>query len=267
MKYNYFYLVTIQFLGFRFHGWQKQTNAKTIHESIDKSLSFVFNHKNYKTLGIGRTDAKVSANKYIFQLFINEEIHNTSFLESLNYNFPNDFRALAIEKTNRKFNIIQQPKIKEYLYFFSFGEKIHPFAAPIMTGFIDILDIELMKEGAKLFQGEHYFHKYCTKPSDKTIFFRNILKCEIIQNNIYSANYFPKNSFVLKVKGSGFLRYQVRLIMGILADLGRGGVNLEYIKLSLQKDNDRKPLKYIAPASGLQLFDIELLQNEGMRNY
>ena len=42
MKYKYFYIVTIQFLGFRFHGWQKQTNAKTLHEMVDKSLAFVF---------------------------------------------------------------------------------------------------------------------------------------------------------------------------------------------------------------------------------
>ena len=71
MKYKYFYVVTIQFLGFRFHGWQKQTNAKTLHEMVDKSLEFVFHHTNFKTLGASRTDAKVSANRYVFELFIN----------------------------------------------------------------------------------------------------------------------------------------------------------------------------------------------------
>ena len=70
MKYERSYLVTIQFLGFRFHGWQKQHNVKTVHEMVDKSLSFVFEHTNFKTLGVGRTDSKVSAHTYFFQLFV-----------------------------------------------------------------------------------------------------------------------------------------------------------------------------------------------------
>lgn len=260
MKYNYCYLITIQFLGFRFHGWQKQTNANTLHEMVDKTLSFVFHHQNFKTLGIGRTDSKVSANNYIFQLFINEKLEESSFLEMLNSNFPNDFKAISIGKTTTNFNIIQHSKVKEYHYYFSFGEKNHPFAAPLIVGFQEDLDIDLMKIGARLFEGKHNFHKYCTKPSEHTIFIREILTCEIVKNDIYTANFFPKESYVLRVKGLGFLRYQIRLMMGVLLQLGSGEIDLAFIKKSLQADNDRKPLKKIAPASGLQLYDIVFLK-------
>ena len=256
MKYQYSYIVSIQFLGFRFHGWQKQTNAKTLHDMIDKSLSFVFNHFNYKTLGVGRTDAKVSANHYVFQLFINQKVEEVTFVKLLNFNLPPDFKALSIASIATNFNIIQHPKIKEYLYFFSFGEKNHPFTAPFIVGIDEDLDIELMKMGAKLFEGEHYFHKYCTQPSDKTIFKRTIDCCEILENDIYTANFFPKQSYYLRVKGSGFLRYQIRLMMYMLFNLGRAEVSLEFIGQSLQKDNDKKSLKGIAPASGLQLHSI-----------
>jgi len=257
MKYQYSYVITLQFLGFRFHGWQKQTNAKTLHDMVDKSLSFVFNHFNYKTLGVGRTDSKVSANHYILQLFINEKVEEITFIKSLNFNLPADFKALSITSVAINFNIIQHPKIKEYLYFFSFGEKNHPFTAPIIVGLEDNLDIDLMKKGAKLFEGEHYFHKYCTQPSAQTIFKRTIDCCEILENTIYTANFFPKQSYYLRVKGSGFLRYQIRLMMYVLFELGKGEISLEQIKESLQEDNDRKFLKGIAPASGLQLYAIE----------
>ena len=260
MKYKNSYIVTIQFLGFRFHGWQKQTDVKTVHEMVDKTLSFVFNNTKFKTLGIGRTDSKVSANCYIFQLFMDKQIKMTSFLEVLNSNFPNDIKALSVEKVSGDFNIIQQPKIKEYHYFFSFGEKNHPFAAPFIVGFEKTLDIDLMKVSAKLFEGNHYFHKYCTKPSEYTTFNREILGCEISTNDIYTANFFPKNSYVLKVKGSGFLRYQIRLMMGVLIQLGRGEITLEFIKESLQENNDRKPLQTIAPSSGLQLYNVKFLK-------
>ena len=71
MKYTNSYLISIQYLGFRFHGWQKQKNVMSLHEMIDKTLGFVLDHKGFKTLGSSRTDAKVSANKYFFQLFTN----------------------------------------------------------------------------------------------------------------------------------------------------------------------------------------------------
>lgn len=72
MKYSFSYIVCLQFLGFRFSGWQKQTNAKTVHDMVDKTLSFVFENYNFKTIGVGRTDAKVSANTYYIQLFTDE---------------------------------------------------------------------------------------------------------------------------------------------------------------------------------------------------
>jgi len=116
-----------------------------------------------------------------------------------------------------------------------------------------------MKIGAKLFEGEHYFHKYCTKPSVNTIFKREILKCEISDNDIYTANFFPKRSYVLRVRGKGFLRYQIRFMMGILFQLGKGEVTLDFIEQSILENNDQKPLRYIAPSSGLQLYDINFI--------
>ena len=65
---KYFYLIKIQYCGFRFSGWQKQTNAKTIQEMFDKTIFFITGHENFKTLGAGRTDAKVSANEYLLEL-------------------------------------------------------------------------------------------------------------------------------------------------------------------------------------------------------
>ena len=95
MKYSFSYIIPIQFLGFRFSGWQKQTNAKTLHDIVDKSLSFVLQKETYKTIGVGRTDAKVSANSYYLQLFTDVVLNEGSFIESLNSNFPADFKATS----------------------------------------------------------------------------------------------------------------------------------------------------------------------------
>ncbi|PQJ77737.1 tRNA pseudouridine(38-40) synthase TruA [Polaribacter porphyrae] len=258
MKYSFSYVICLQFLGFRFSGWQKQINAKTLHDIVDKSLSFVLKKESYKTIGSSRTDAKVSANCYFFQLFLFEEIEQKDFLFNLNSNFPADFRAISIQKVKTSFNVINASKIKEYHYYFSYGKKNHPFAAPFMVNIDFDLNLELMQNAAKLFEGEHYFHKYCTKPSEHTILKRRIDFCEIVKNDILTASFFPKQSYILKVRGKGFLRYQIRLMMATLFEVGKGNFDLDFIENSLKENNDRKYMRNIAQASGLQLYNIEI---------
>jgi len=253
---QYFYLIHIQYLGFRFHGWAKQTGLKTLHQMIDKTLPFVLGDKSFKTLGSSRTDAMVSANHSIFELFMQEPLDTDLFLYDLNSNFPADIKAIKIEETDRDFNIIQAPKIKNYIYLFSYGEKCHPFTAPLLASFIENLDIDLMKEGALLFQGTHNFRKYCTRPSDKANFEREILVSKIEENNLYQANFFPAISYAYHIHSKGFMRNQIRLMMGQLIKLGRGEIRLDDIKISLLYP-DEIPLDYIAPASGLILNRVE----------
>lgn len=257
MQKKYFYVINIQYLGYRFHGWQKQPNLKTLHLMIDRTLNFILEKKYFKTLVSGRTDAMVSAENAAFELFLKEPIEDfIAFLKLFNTNLPQDIRALTIKEVDAEFNIIQHSKIKEYLYLFAFGDKFHPFCAPILTTILDDLDIDLMTQGAKLFEGEHYLKAYCYKPTDNGIYNRKILKCELVENTIYTANFFPKKSYMLRVKGKGFMRNQIRLMMGTLIELGQGKRTLQEIKDSLKPDY-KYNMQYIAPASGLILNDIE----------
>lgn len=261
MNYHFSYLVRFQYLGFRLHGWQKQPNLKTVHFFVDKTLKFVCKDVRRKSVGVGRTDAKVSANDYYFQLFIDEELTEEEFVKSFNINSPSDIRVLSVDRIlDENFNIIQHPKIKEYRYYFSFGEKNHPYSASLLTGVLDDLDIETMQKGAKIFEGFHNFKRYCTKPSPETKVEREVIQCEIIENTELTASFFPKKSYVLIVKGEGFLRNQIRLIMGALFELGRGNYDLNFIKQTLDVNSNIEFLKTIAPASGLHLHNVEFIQ-------
>jgi len=255
---RFYYLVKFQFLGYRFHGWQKQPDTKTVHLMIDKTLRYILKNQSFKTLAASRTDAKVSAQEAAFELFLKEKpIKDVSlFLEEFNTNLPQDIRALSIEEVSSDFNIIQDSKYKEYHYVFAKGEKCHPFCAPIMTTILEPLDIELMKKGAQLFQGLHNFKSYCYKATDNGLYQRELKTCELIENSLYTANFFPKESYLLRVIGKGFGRHQIRLMMGALIKLGRGEVNLDFIEKSLE-NNSTISIDYIAPASGLILHKID----------
>ena len=256
MKIKYYYLIQIQYLGFRYHGWLKQPGLKTIESMVKKTLGYILGPGKYKLLGTSRTDSKVSANHSAFELFTDAPLDTESFLMELNLNLPNDIRALKITAVDKSFNIINTPRTKEYLYLFSFGEKPHPFSAPLISSFQDPLDIELMKQGAKIFLGPHDFRRYCTKPKPGTQFQRDILVSQIEENRAFSASFFPEKSYAYRIESRGFMRNQVRLIMGQLLSLGRGEICLAEVRESLGGKAGH-PLRYIAPASGLILNKIE----------
>jgi tRNA pseudouridine38-40 synthase len=225
---------------------------------IDKTLRFILKDKGFKSLGAGRTDAMVSAQEAAFELFIDQEpLSNLNvFLKDFNYNLPQDIRALSIEEVDAKFNVIQDVKQKEYHYVFAQGNKFHPFCAPILTTLLDPLDIHLMKKGAHLFEGKHHFQTYCYKATEKGTYERELTVCKLEENTLYQANFFPKESFLLKVIGKGFGRHQIRLMMGALIQLGKGEIDLDYISNSLKKEST-EVMDYIAPASGLILHKVE----------
>ncbi len=255
---RFYYLVTLQYLGYRFHGWQKQPKLKTLHFMLDRTLNYVLEDQKFKTMASGRTDAMVSAHQAAFELFLEDKPleNNDDFLRLLNTNLPQDMRALEIKEVSESFNILQDVKKKEYIYLFAHGGKFHPFCAPIMTTILDELDVELMQAGAKLFQGHHNFKAYCYKPSDTGEFMRTIDHAELVENSIYKASFFPEKTYLFRVVGKGFGRNQVRLMMGALIDLGKHKIDLDYIKQSLMPETDISR-EYVAPASGLILNRIE----------
>lgn len=254
---KYFFLTRIQFLGFRYHGWQKQkTGHKTIQEMIDKTLWFILGERNAKTLGASRTDAMVSADDFICKITTKVEISADELFQKLNENLPHDIRVLELSQTSTDRNIIDESKTKTYHYYFCNGKKANPMISPYMTNFVDQLDFDLMKEAAKAFEGPHDFKKFCYRPNADKTFKRTIQSASVKENDVLVANFFPEQSFYFEVIAQGFLRHQVRIMMGALILVGSKKMTIEELKESLLgEDYQRVPL--IAPASGLKLYKTD----------
>ncbi len=134
---RFYYLLEIQYLGYRLHGWQRQPGFKTVEGLVKKTLKFVLGETRFKVLGASRTDAMVSAHQAAFELFIDDEpLENMAdFLGLFNKNLPPDIRAISIKAVDEKFNIIQHPKQKEYLYLFAFRKEKPSFCGPVARHF------------------------------------------------------------------------------------------------------------------------------------
>jgi tRNA pseudouridine38-40 synthase len=207
---------------------------------------------NFKTLGSSRTDARVSAVSYYFQLFIEEPL-DENFLPLFNTNLPADIEAVEVKAIDDSFNIIQSPSGKEYRYYFYYGAKKYPFASPFLSYFPVELDIELMKKGMNVFLGKHDFRRYVTQPAENTDTVRTIEQSELRVNSDFAGSMFPPESYMMVFISTGFMRHQIRLMAGQLVHLGSGKITLEALAESLENPGDQR-LDYIAPGSGLMLY-------------
>jgi tRNA pseudouridine38-40 synthase len=256
------YLLKIQYYGFRYHGWMLQPNVKTVQGQLNKTIQFLYPNAKFKTLGCGRTDAMVSANESYVELFIDQEINTEDFHVGLSKNLPQDIHILEIVEVSSEFEVIGDVQQKEYHYLFT-DQEMSPLCSGMMTRFREKLDFDVMQKGAAYFEGRHWFGNYCYKKQhlEQEQFFREIKSSNLLENDVYEANFFPERTYLYRIVGKGFMRHQVRMMVGALIKLGNGTWDWETFTTSLTvgsystEHKDFVPL--IAPASGLILNKVQ----------
>ena len=103
-----------------------------------------------------------------------------------------------------------------------------------------------MKEAIKYFLGEHDFRSFVTDNKEKENCIRKITKASIKDDH---------GKIIITFTGNGFLRYQVRNMVGILIKVGEGKLNPSEIKRIIESKDRTKAAK-TAPAEGLYLVDV-----------
>ena len=83
----------VQYDGSHYSGWQKQKNATTVQEILDRALLKITNQK-VKTFAAGRTDAGVHASGQVVHFDIDCVIPGKSYSDVLNSLLPSTIRIL-----------------------------------------------------------------------------------------------------------------------------------------------------------------------------
>ena len=109
------------------------------------------------------------------------------------------------------------------------------------------IDINKLIEASKLFIGKHNFMDFCSKDNDEDNFIRTIkdIKIEIKDSRI-----------LLYFVGDGFMRYQIRKIVGTLIEISKGKIESDFIKNHLDQKN-RNIVSYQADPKGLYLVEVK----------
>ncbi|MGB0836513.1 MAG: hypothetical protein ACPGRE_00310 [Flavobacteriaceae bacterium] len=246
-KYKYRYRLELQFLGFRYSGWQHHPDQNTVQGRLDKTLRFVFKHENFTTFGQGRTDAKVSAEQF-YVLLLTKLPVSELFFDEMNSNLPNDMALLDFQAMEENYDLMGDVAKKTYSYRFSFGKTKEVFKAATVQYFKWDLDLEVISKGVDLLNKTEDFTCFTVKENRGKDNRRSVLISHIIEES--------PGIYRLDFTASGFLRYQIRLMMGALILLSRNEmVEDDFIRLT---QGGPGLVKYIAGGSGLCLTKVAL---------
>ena len=241
------YQVLIEYVGTSFRGWQIQKKGSTIQGSIQQHLSKLLKEKIILN-GSGRTDAGVHANAQSAHFDCQKKILNlTKFLKSINYFLNNKGIAITqIKKRSEKFHSRFSAKQRIYRYVI-----FNQISAPVIENgrgwhVRKILDVDLMKKGAKKLLGTHDYSTFRSSSCHAKSPIRTIKSIKI------SA---LKNKIEIEFKSQSFLQQQVRSMVGCLKYLGEKKWDLKTFD-KVFKSKKRAMCAPPAPPQGLFLYRI-----------
>ena len=231
--------------GTCFCGWQVQPDGRSVSAEIIGAIKSVTG-ETVKLYGSGRTDAGVHAYAQVANFFTETNIPPRRLIGAINAYLPKQIVVTDAWEADIDFNARFSAKGKIYEYLIQNAEIPSPFLTDRVWHIKYHLDIEKMREAAKLLEGEHDFKAFMASGS----FVKDTVR------TIYSLTIDREGDLIrITVKGSGFLYNMVRIIAGTLVHVGRGKLNVsdvEHILHSL----DRTKGAITAPACGLYLKEV-----------
>ncbi len=231
--------------GTRYRGWQRLPGKDdTIQGKLETTLSRILGEP-IEISGSGRTDAGVHANHQIANFHCSSTMPSKEILLQLRRYLPEDIGIHSCKDASPRFHARLNAKEKTYRYRIWNSEAPCVFQRRYVTVMPEPLDLEAMKVAADFLCGEHDFSAFCGNGKMKKSTVRFIRSIEIIRQG---------NELQLLFTGNGFLHNMVRILVGTLAEVGRGERRAESIPELF--GNKRAEAGFLAPAKGLCLEEV-----------
>ncbi len=240
------YLIDFSYAGENFNGYQKQPRKRTVQEEIEKVLTNINGGKKVVIHSSGRTDAHVNALHQVAHFDFDKKISPYKLLGALNSYLPDDTHINNVKEASPDFHARYMVKSKTYIYKISTLE-YNPLLRTHVYQYAKHLNIKKMRKAIKYFIGTHDFTSFASAEDKKEDKIRTI----------YKANVKEKDGIIsITFKGKGFLKYQVRNMVGALIRVGEEKLSYKEIPKMLE-EKDRRKASICAPACGLTLMEVE----------
>jgi len=227
------YKIIVAYDGTDFQGWQIQPSVITVVSHLQKTFKEIFGHE-ISIVGASRTDAGVHALGQVALCRTRLELDPDRMATAWNNGLPKSILIRSAQIANPQFHIFADVLEKTYFYHLFYRRPL-PFLARYgwFYRFIDSVDMKKFLEAMNRFVGRHDFRSFCkNEPDQSTV--RTI-------NSINVCSFERFGVVRVTVKGKGFLRYQIRRMIGAALDVARKeSLSIDFLIEQLKNPSDQQ---------------------------
>lgn len=239
------YLIRFSYDGTGFSGYQKQPGERTVEGMLENALYNINNHTETRIFSSGRTDRGVHALGQAAHFDIDVNITLYKLKCALNSLLPEDIHVLSTEIVDKNFHARYNAISKTYIYKINVGE-YSPIDRNHVYQYCKDLNFDNMCLAINDFLGEHDFKPFVSEEAIKSSYVRTI----------YSADMKKEGDIItISFTGNGFMKYQVRNMVGVLIKIGSGKLTTDSVKNILNGTMDKSKI-ITAKGSGLYLKEV-----------
>jgi tRNA pseudouridine38-40 synthase len=242
------FVALLEYDGTCYHGWQLQSGVPTIQEALESALERILG-KATRVHGAGRTDAGVHATGQVAH-FVADLRHSEQDLQrACNALLPDDITVISVRSAAADLHARHSALSKTYTYCILNRPLRSSLARAYSWHVPQLLDLAAMERAAQLLVGSHDFAAFGAPTDGTPSTVREILEAFWQRDDAGETLRFT-------IRGSGFLRYMVRSIVGTLVPVGLGKIEAQEF-LSILESRDRSKAGPTAPPHGLFLEWVE----------
>ncbi len=238
-------LLTVQYDGTDYHGFQRQPDVPTIQSEIERALSRLLD-EHVTIVGAGRTDAGVHALGQTVTFDTDRPIPTERVPQALNLILPNAISCVGATEVGADFHPRYDAVGKLYGYRILNRELPSPFIGRYAWHIREPLDAPRMAAAAATLLGRHDFAAFSSAGGSASTSVRTLTRLDVERHG---------DLVELRAEADGFLYMMVRRLVGALVEIGLGNLSAEELGRIL-RGRDRTKAVWIAPPQGLSLIKV-----------
>lgn len=236
----------IRYDGTNFAGFQYQPEGRTVQGEIESTLQRIHKGDWIRIHSSGRTDKGVHAIGQVMHFESELAMAPQNWERALNTLLPGDIQILEVMQVADEFHSRYAAVEKEYRYYVDLGA-YDVFKRNYTYFYKYKVNFEWIERACRYFEGTHDFTTFSSaKATTKGSKVRTLTEV--------SAK-LTDETIVFTFRGNGFLYNMVRIIVGVLLDIGQGRIAVDDVPKLLEAKN-RESVGMTAPAQGLYLWKV-----------
>lgn len=241
--------LVVAYDGTAYQGWQRQATGPTIQAALEDAFVPLLGQAPSVT-GAGRTDAGVHALAQVASVRVDSAHPPDAIRRALNARLPPDIRVRSVEDMPAAFHARFDATGKTYRYRIVTADVVSPFERWFVWHVPGRLDVDAMRDAARVLPGQRDWSSFQAAGTEVEDAVRTVRQVDVRAT---------EDGLTVEVRGDGFLRHMVRILVGTLVDVGAGRRSPASIPV-LVDAKDRRLAGDTAPPQGLTLVAVDYLR-------